>query len=89
MYMYIDIWVDVYMKYHFLLSGYSTDYISFQGQDSYLFCLNYFSLSDTRGDTLVLMLFVEGFCPFQTELFVCRSHIKWKSEAIILTSEKL
>ena len=37
---YIDIYMDVYMKYPFALSGRFSDCFSFQGQDSYLFYLS-------------------------------------------------
>lgn len=39
--------------------------VSFQGQDSYLFHLNCCSLSNSRGDTPILVLFAERFCTFQ------------------------
>jgi len=49
---YIDIYMDVYMKYPFALSGRFSDCFSFQGQDSYLFYLSSCSWSNTTGDSV-------------------------------------
>lgn len=69
----IDVYMEVYMKYPSALSGCFTGCFSFQDQNSYLFHLNCCSLYNTRGDSLVLLLFAEGFCSFQIKWSVCKS----------------